>query len=103
MVMKTTAEIWIDQRRAVITTIADNGQTTSEVQVYNVGQRLFLEVITAIGDAMTVLIFGPGEAKNELSRRLQLMPVTPLVHVMGVSGNGTDRQIADRARDHFYT
>ena len=101
--MQTTAEIWIDYQKAVVTTVADNGQTTSEVRVAQAGPRLFAEVISAIGDAMTVLIFGPGEAKSELARRLQLMPVVARVHVMGLSGKSTERQMADRARIHFYT
>jgi hypothetical protein len=102
MNMSTTAEIWIDHRRAVITTVTDKGQTTAEVKVNNAGPQLFTEVIAAIGDAMTVLIFGPDEAKSELCRHLHLRPVVARVHVMGLSGISTKRQIADRAHVHFY-
>jgi len=98
----TTAEIWIDYRRAVVTTVTDKGQTASEVQVNDAGPNLFAEVIAAIGDAMTVLVYGPGDAKVELGKRLLLIPVQARVHVMGVSGKSTDRQVADRARNPFY-
>ena len=63
----------------------------------------YSEVIAAIGDAMTVLIFGPGEAKTELGMRLRLTPVKARIHAMETSGSLTDRQISDRARDHLYT
>lgn len=133
--MQITAEIWIDHRKAVITTVSEEGQTTSEVcanldsgfdrsvRVHPLNSReqgltapadkaigesmdhlnqYYLDVIAAIGDAMTVLIFGPGEAKAELGRQLQLVPVEIRIHSMGQRGELTERQIADRARDHFY-
>lgn len=133
--MQTTAEIWIDHQKAVITTVSAEGYTTSEVctgprggsqklkKISSVNSReqgltattdiatgepmdhlnqFYSEVIAAIGDAMTVLIFGPGEAKAELGRQLQLAPVEIRIHSMGVRADLTDRQIADRARDHFY-
>jgi hypothetical protein len=135
MTMQITAEIWIDHRKAVITTVSEEGQTTSEVctnmdsgfeqskRVHPTESRehgltapadkamgesmkhlnqYYLEVIAAIGDAMTVLIFGPGETKIELGRQLQLVPVEIRIHSMGGRGELTERQIADRARDHFY-
>lgn len=133
--MQTTAEIWIDHQKAVITTTSALGQTTSEIRANPRSKRLRLEeshrmpspgqtiattveatngeqlgylnsfyseVITAIGGAMTVLVFGPGGAKVELGRQLQLIPVTVRVHSMRQNGEMTDRQISDRARDHFY-
>jgi hypothetical protein len=133
--MKTTAEIWIDHQKAVITTVSAVGGTVSEVRaqtanrpslaegicsmarfeqdpvqaIYSQKDELldqlnhfYSEVIVAIGDAMTVLIFGPGEAKTELGKRLRLMPVKARIHTMETSGSLTDRVIADRARDHLY-
>jgi len=103
--MTTTAEIWIDHRNAVVTTMSDQGRAMSEVRIHAAGQLnpFFSEVIAAIGSALTVLVFGPDEAKTELGQRLQRMPVLARVHGMGISGTMTPRQIADRARDHLYT
>ena len=103
--MNTTAEIWIDHQNAVVTTMSDQGRTMSEVRIHAAGQLhpFFTEVIAAIGTALTVLVFGPDEAKTELGQRLQRMPVMARVHAMGTTGTMTPRQIADRARDHHYT
>jgi hypothetical protein len=64
--------------------------------------QYYSEVIAAIGDAISVLIFGPGEAKMELGRRLGPALAVARIHVMETGGRMTDRQIADRARDHLY-
>jgi len=103
--LTTTAEIWIDHQNAVVTTMSDQGRTMSEVRIHAAGQLppFFSEVIAAIGSALTVLVFGPDDAKTELGQRLQRIPVLARVHAMGTTGLMTPRQIADRARDHLYT
>jgi hypothetical protein len=60
------------------------------------------EVIAAIGDAISVLIFGPGEAKMELGRQLWPALVVARIPSMDTVVRMTDRQITDRARDHLY-
>jgi hypothetical protein len=60
------------------------------------------EVIAAIGDAISTLIFGPGEAQQEPGRRLGPALAVVLIPVRENSGRMTDRQITDRARDHLY-
>lgn len=64
--------------------------------------QYYSEVIAAIGDAISILIFGPGEAKMELGRRLGPALAVARIHSMESSGRMTGRQITDRARDHLY-
>jgi hypothetical protein len=100
----SSAEIWINHEEAVITTISALGRTASEIRVHAEGQGslFFSEVVAAIGDATTVLVFGPGEAKIELGKRLRITRKTTKIHAMGSIGNTTARQIADRARDQVF-
>jgi hypothetical protein len=65
-------------------------------------KRNHSEVIAAIVDAISVLIFGPAEAKVEPGRRVGPALVVVPIHPMETSGRMTDRQIAERARDHTY-
>ena len=46
---------------------------------------------------------GPGEAKVELGMRFEFQPAVAHLQVPAWCGNPTDRQMADRARDHLYT
>jgi uncharacterized protein len=64
--------------------------------------QYYSEMIAAIGDAISVLIIGPGEAKMELERRLRPALAVARIHAMESSARLTDRQINDRARDHLY-
>ena len=64
--------------------------------------QYYSEVIAAIGNAISVLIFGPGEAKMELGRRLWPALAVARIHSRDTGGLMTGRQITDRARDHLY-
>jgi hypothetical protein len=59
------------------------------------------EVIASIRDAEAILIFGPGEAKNELKVRLAGKKLDG--HVVGIqpADKMTDHQIAAKVRQHF--
>jgi hypothetical protein len=60
------------------------------------------KVIARIGDARSILIFGPGEAKYELKKRLESDGM--LENVVGVdeAADGlTDHQIAKKVRERF--
>jgi len=61
----------------------------------------FDRVISCIRDAESILVFGPGEAKSELRKRMDGNPLRG--HVVGVEtvDKMTDRQIADRVRRSF--
>jgi hypothetical protein len=58
-------------------------------------------VIASIGGAESILIFGPGEAKGELKKRLQGKNLGGRIAVLETVDKMTDRQIAAKVRQHF--
>jgi hypothetical protein len=58
-------------------------------------------VIASIGDAESILIFGPGEAKGELKKRLGHKNLADRIAVLETVDKMTDRQIATKVRQHF--
>ena len=63
--------------------------------------RYYNEVISHLRDAESILIFGPGEAKGELEKRLASKRVGGRVVGVDTVDKMTDRQIAARVRQHF--
>ena len=58
-------------------------------------------VIAAMRDAESILIFGPGEAKGELRKRLERNNLGNRIVGIGTVDKMTDRQIAVKVRQHF--
>ncbi|MBP2681503.1 MAG: hypothetical protein H6Q78_1366, partial [Candidatus Krumholzibacteriota bacterium] len=58
-------------------------------------------VIASIGGAESILIFGFGEAKGELKKRLQRKNLGERIAVLETVDRMTDRQIAAKVRQHF--
>jgi hypothetical protein len=58
-------------------------------------------VIACIGDAESILIFGPGEAKGELKKRLDKNGLGRRIAGVETVDKMTDRQIAAKVRQHF--
>ncbi len=58
-------------------------------------------VIASIRDADSILIFGPGEAKDELKARLERSNLGGRIVGMEAVDKMTDRQIAAKVRQHF--
>jgi hypothetical protein len=58
-------------------------------------------VIASIRDAEFILIFGPGEAKGELKKRLKRSKFAGRIVGMETVDKMTDRQIAAKVRQHF--
>ncbi|MDD5542012.1 MAG: hypothetical protein PHX83_02465 [Acidobacteriia bacterium] len=58
-------------------------------------------VIASIRDAESILIFGPGEAKEELKKRLEGNGLGGRIVGIETVGKMTDRQIAAKVRKHF--
>src|SRR5271157_5312494 len=58
-------------------------------------------VIASIRDAESILIFGPGEAKGELKKRLERINLGARVVSVETVDKMTDRQIATKVRRHF--
>ena len=58
-------------------------------------------VVASIGDAESILIFGPGEAKGELKNRLEHAKPGQRIAAVETVDKMTDRQIAAKVRQHF--
>ena len=58
-------------------------------------------VIACIRDAESILIFGPGEAKGELKKRLVRNKLHGRIVGIETIDRMTDRQIAAKVRQHF--
>ena len=58
-------------------------------------------VIACIGDAESILIFGPGEAKAELKERLEKRNLGERIVGIETVDKMTDRQIAAKVRRYF--
>ena len=58
-------------------------------------------VIACIRDAESILIFGPGEAKGELKKRLETKKLSGRIVGIETIDKMTDRQIAAKVRQYF--
>jgi len=58
-------------------------------------------IIASIRGAESILIFGPGEAKSELRKRLMGTELGGYVAAVEAVDKMTDRQIAAKVRKHF--
>jgi hypothetical protein len=58
-------------------------------------------IIACIRDAEAILIFGPGEAKSELKKRLKKANLSGRIVGMETVDKMTDHQIAAKVRQHF--
>ena len=59
------------------------------------------EVVLAVGEAESILLFGPGEAKGELKKRLEEKKLGGRIEAVETEDTMTDRQIAAKVRDYF--
>jgi hypothetical protein len=133
--MKTTAGLWIDHRKAVIAIVSAEGEATLEIRSlvekqpgrlagirsatpYEAQQvpaddsrqrqftgklhRYYDVVIAAIRGAESILIFGPGEAKGELQKRLEHAKLGSHIIAVQTTDKMTDRQIAAKVREYFH-
>lgn len=58
------------------------------------------EVVALIRGVESILVFGPGEAKNELHKRLERGNLGGRVVAVQLSDRMTDREIAAKVREH---
>jgi hypothetical protein len=65
--------------------------------------RYYDEIIAAIRDAESIQIFGPGEAKGELEKRLDHAGLKQHVLAIETVDKMTDRQISAKVREQFLT
>jgi stalled ribosome rescue protein Dom34 len=125
--MKRQVGLWIDHRKAVIVLVTDEGEETRLIEsnmekhvrfasgssedgsAESTRDRQFAghldgyydKVIASIRDAESILIFGPGEAKGELEKRLENKELGGRIVGIETVDKMTDRQIAARVRQHF--
>ncbi len=125
--MKRQVGVWIDHRKAVIVMVTDEGEETRLIEsnmekhvrfasgssedgsAESTRDRQFAshldgyydKVIASIRDAESILIFGPGEAKGELEKRLESKELEGRIVGIETVDKMTDRQIAARVRQHF--
>ena len=62
----------------------------------------YAAVIAAIRDAESILLFGPGEAKGELKKRLERDKLGEHIIAIETVDKMTDRQIAAKVREYFH-
>ena len=65
--------------------------------------KFYDEVIAAIREADSIQIFGPGEAKGELEKRIEHEGIKAHILAIESADKMTDRQISAKVRKHFLT
>jgi hypothetical protein len=126
--MKSEIGLWIDHRQAVIVVVTEAGEETKRIisnmekhvrfssgssedgsqedvrdrQFENHLNSYYAEVIAVIRDADSIQIFGPGEAKGELEKRLKHEGLQGRIVGIETMDKMTDRQIAAKVREHFH-
>jgi len=128
--MKKQIGLWIDHRKAVIVIVTEEGEelkkitsniekhvrftggnasedgSTEDVRDRQYGNHLnsyYDEVIAVIRGADSIQIFGPGEAKGELEKRLEREGLKAHIFAIETVDKMTDRQISAKVRDHLAT
>jgi len=118
--MKKNAGLWIDHQKAVIvfvtgtdeeiklihSNIDTNGKANqaddSRQSILTEHLKVYYEsVISFIHEAESILIFGPGEAKGELKKRLESDNLGDRISGVETADKMTDPQIAAKVREHF--
>ena len=126
--MKKEIGLWIDHRKAVIVIVTDEGEeikkitsnmekhvrftggtasedgSTEDVRDRQFGNHLnsyYDQVIAVLRDANTIQIFGPGEAKGELKKRLEHAGLKEHVLAIETVDKMSDRQISAKVRERF--
>jgi hypothetical protein len=126
--MKKNIGLWIDHRKAVIVIVTEEGEelkkitsnmekhvrftggtasedgSTEDVRDRQFGNHLnryYDDVIAVIRGADSIQIFGPGEAKGELEKRLEREGLKALIFAIETVDKMTDRQISAKVRDHL--
>jgi hypothetical protein len=125
--MKRGVGLWIDHRQAVIVILTDKGEETKANKIRHGGtcpvfwrlipegsaedardrqfadqlSKYYDDVVACIRDAESIQIFGPGEAKDELQKRLESKELGGRIVSVETVGKMTDRHLAAKVRQHF--
>jgi hypothetical protein len=124
IILERDVALWIDHRHAVIAAVAGDTEELRHVLSgvekhvrFSAGEggsedgrdrrfeghlnRYYDDVITAIRDARSILILGPGEAKHEVDKRLRDAGLGKRIVGVEAVDKMTDHQIAAEARKRF--
>jgi hypothetical protein len=123
--MDKQAGLWIDHSKAVIVVITVTGEEIIEIssemerherfteeaaasddfledvrnrQIADQLNSYYDQVMAVVGDADTIHVFGPGEAKDELVKRLEQQGLKTHILTIETVDKMTDRQIATKVR-----
>ena len=121
--MKTTVGLWIDHRKAVIVFVTGSnveiklinsnvekrhGQSGVSVPADDIQQRALTgrlnsyydEVISSLWNSGAILIMGPGEAKGELKKRIEMNNFKRRIVDVETVDKMTYPQIVAKTREH---
>ena len=127
--MKKEIGLWIDHRKAVIVIVTDDGEEIKKIssdmekrvrfsggtsadgltegardrQLGNHLNNYYDQVIAVIRDADAIQIFGPGEAKGELEKRLEHAGLKARIFALETVDKMTDHQISAKVRERYST
>jgi len=126
--MKKNIGLWIDHRKAVIVIVTEEGEelkkitsnmekhirftdgngsedgSSEDVRDRQFGNHLnsyYDQVIAILRGADSIQIFGPGEAKGELEKRLEHEGLKAHILAIETVDKMTDRQISAKVRERF--
>ena len=126
--MNTHAGLWIDHRKAVVVILTDGNETLKEIpsgvekhvrfsggtnsepgSADDIRDRQFEQhlnsyydkVIALVRDARQIQIFGPGEAKGELEKRLAHAGLSKHVLAIESADKMSYQQVTDKVRARF--
>jgi hypothetical protein len=126
--MKKQVGLWVDHSEVFVVSIGDDGEETKRIksgmekhvrfsggnrteqgsaddqrdrQFASHLDRYYDQVISHIRDAESILIFGPGEAKGELRKRLEGNGLGGRIVGVETSDKMTEPQIAAKVRKYF--
>lgn len=96
--LRRTGDVPLKGRFDKLSVPADDSRQRALTGQFNI---YYDAVIACIGAAEAVLLFGPGEAKGELKKRLQKRNFAGLIAGVEPVDKMTDRQIAAKVRQFF--
>jgi hypothetical protein len=119
--------LWFNEQKAVIVSVSEDGEERKTIASYMENYTRFSsitpgdgapedardkrywnhlgeyydKVIAHIRDAESIQIFGPGEAKHELKKRLEGAGLAEYTLTIEDSDKLTDQQVAKKVRERF--
>jgi len=124
--MKKNIGLWIDHTKAVIVSFRDRGEDVIQISSHiekhpkyssgakditsddildkklaSVLNQFYDEVILCMRNPDSIYIFGPGDAKTQLVKRLKKAGLGKVISNTETTDKLTDRQIAAKVRYHY--